>query len=105
QALEDLLFTRAPDVRIALEVLSGLGGADLHNATLVNARLNGADLKGADISYAYLIDADLTAADLTGADLRGSLFGGAVLTAADLTGADLRDAIEPDLRYAMGTPK
>ncbi|HHQ0170889.1 TPA: pentapeptide repeat-containing protein, partial [Listeria innocua] len=56
--------------------------ADLSNANLSYADLNGADLRGANLSYA-----DLNGADLSDADLRG-----ANLSYADLNGADLRGA-------------
>ena len=63
-----------------------LQGADLCNAKLMQAKLNGASLEDADLTAAYLIKADLSGANLSRADLTQ-----AVLSEADLSGVDFED--------------
>ena len=63
-----------------------LQGADLCNAKLMQAKLNGASLQDADLTAAYLIKADLSEANLSRADLTQ-----AVLSEANLSGADFED--------------
>ena len=63
-----------------------LQGADLCNAKLMQAKLNGASLEDADLTAAYLIKADLSEANLSRADLTQ-----AVLSEANLSGADFED--------------
>ena len=65
---------------------NNLRGADLCNAKLMQAKLNGASLEDADLTAAYLIKADLSGANLSRADLTQ-----AVLSEADLSGADFED--------------
>ena len=60
--------------------------------TLVEAYLEGANLRGADLEGAYLRGANLRDADLAGANLRGANLEGANLRGADLAGAYLRGA-------------
>ena len=74
-----------------------LRGADLGYADLREVYLEYADLRGADLRGADLSEADLRGADLRGADLRGADLRGADLGYADLSEADLRGA---DLGYA-----
>jgi len=89
----------ADELRVVLEKhkkwLNGEDGgewADLSEANLSGADINGADLSKADLSWANLRGADLRNADLRWADLRG-----ANLNRADLRGADLSEA---DIDYA-----
>jgi hypothetical protein len=72
-------------------------GADLHQALLPVAPLQGADLGAASLRHAVLWKADLRNADLTSADLCG-----ANLASADLSGARLGYAnlVQVDLRRA-----
>ena len=72
-------------------------GANLRDASLLDANLRGANLPGAYLPGADLRGANLTGAYLPGADLRGANLTGANLGRADLRGANLRDA---DLRGA-----
>ena len=65
---------------------NNLRGADLCNAKLMQAKLNGASLEDADLTAAYLIKADLSEANLSRADLTQ-----AVLSEANLSGADFED--------------
>ena len=65
---------------------NNLQGADLCNAKLMQAKLNGASLEDADLTAAYLIKADLSEANLSRADLTQ-----AVLSEANLSGADFED--------------
>ena len=60
--------------------------------TLVEAYLEGANLRGADLEGAYLRGANLRDADLAGANLRGANLRDAYLRGANLRGADLADA-------------
>ena len=71
---------------------NNLKGADLCNAKLMQAKLNGACLKDADLTAAYLIKADLTEANLSGADLTQAVLSEADLSGADLEGTELTDA-------------
>jgi Pentapeptide repeats (8 copies) len=89
--------------RIGLHVLhltradlteANLNGALLDGIDLTSARLRGADLThaelaGADLTHATLIDANLIGADLSYANLIDANLAGADLTEAFLTGADL----------------
>ena len=68
-----------------------LKGADLCNAKLMQAKLNGACLEDADLTAAYLIKADLSKANLSGADLTQAVLSEADLSGADLEGAELTD--------------
>jgi len=72
-------------------------------AVLIEARMNGADLRGASFLLTSNGPADLSCANLRGADLQGVNFSGAILEGADLTdavfdantdftGADVKDA-------------
>jgi uncharacterized protein YjbI with pentapeptide repeats len=65
---------------------NNLQGADLCNAKLMQAKLDGASLEDADLTAAYLIKADLSGANLSRADLTQ-----AVLSEADLSGVDFED--------------
>jgi len=65
---------------------NSLQGADLCNAKLMQAKLDGASLEDADLTAAYLIKADLSGANLSRADLTQ-----AVLSEADLSGVDFED--------------
>ena len=66
---------------------NNLQGADLCNAKLMQAKLNGASLEDADLTAAYLIKADLSGSNLSRADLTQ-----AVLSEADLSGVNFEDA-------------
>ena len=65
----------------------GLGGADLCDLKLNEAKLEGANMIDADLTSTYLIKADLKKANLTGADLTRT-----VMSEADLRGADFKNA-------------
>jgi hypothetical protein len=66
--------------------------AELDQATLIEANLNGAVLTDADLSDARLEKADLRGADLCNAKLKHTTLNGAQLEAANLCGANLRHA-------------
>jgi 1,6-anhydro-N-acetylmuramate kinase len=66
--------------------------AELDQATLIEANLNGAVLTDADLSCARLERADLRGADLCNAKLAYTTLNGAQLEAANLCGANLRHA-------------
>ena len=103
-------FIPSPDLSLADLVGKNLAGANLSEAILRSANLNGAILTeanlfganlrealliganiiGADLSSANLIKAHLSRAHLSGAKLISARFGGADLTEAQLNGADLR---------------
>ena len=68
-----------------------LQGADLCNAKLMQAKLNGACLEDADLTAAYLIKADLSEANLSGADLTQAVLSEANLSGVDFDGAELTD--------------
>jgi uncharacterized protein YjbI with pentapeptide repeats len=68
------------------------GGAFLYDADLSDAHLIGADLQGADLSAALLTHADLSRADLSGTNLSGADVSRSDLSGADLDNADLRVA-------------
>ena len=82
---------------------NSLQGADLCNAKLMQAKLNGASLEDADLTAAYLIKADLSGANLSRADLTQAVlieadlsgvdFEGTELTDTFLNGANLKDAL------------
>jgi hypothetical protein len=67
-------------------------GANLTDAFVQCAHLNGAKLQGATLRFAHLERADLTGVHLEGADLTGAHLEGAILTGAHLEGADLEGA-------------
>ncbi len=67
-------------------------GTSLRGAYLGGANLKGIDLRGADLRGAYLRGVNLTCVDLTGANLEDAYLRGANLMCADLKGADLRGA-------------
>ena len=67
-----------------------LNGANLNGSNLTGAYLNWAYLNGADLAGANLNGACLTGADLTRANLTGAYLNGADLTRACLTGANLK---------------
>src|SRR6266568_4635194 len=62
--------------------------ADLREAYLRNANLEGADLTGADLREAYLRRADLRGADLKDANLEGANLRRAILRGANLEGTN-----------------
>ena len=70
---------------------NSLQGADLCNAKLMQAKLNGASLEDADLTAAYLIKADLSEANLARADLTQAVLSEANLSGADFDGAELMD--------------
>lgn len=74
-----------------------LNGANLREADLCETDLRGADLGYADLREVYLEYADLRESYLGNADLRGADLRWVDLRGVDLKGADLRDA---DLRGA-----
>jgi uncharacterized protein YjbI with pentapeptide repeats len=74
-----------------------LNGANLREADLCESDLRGADLGYADLREVYLEYSDLRESYLGNADLRGADLRWVDLRGVDLTGADLRDA---DLRDA-----
>ena len=90
-------------------VIRSIVGAELYRSTqttikkaIIDAVMNGAnlreaDLYGANLRGANLREVDLRGADLYGADLYGANLRGANLREADLRGADLYEA---DLRRA-----
>jgi hypothetical protein len=69
-----------------------LRGADLSGALLLKADLRGANLCSAELSLANLCSAELDGAKLVGANLNGAYLKWAYLTGADLCGADLSGA-------------
>ena len=64
----------------------------LWRAYLIQAQLNGVNLKGGDLRGVYLTGASLSGADLSNANLVGSELQGANLNGADLSESDLREA-------------
>ena len=87
------------NIKQALELLihfpDRLTGADLSDAVLRHAKLDGiklrsADLTNAELYYTFLRGADLTDANLTNADLTNAYLNRANLTNANLTDADLK---------------
>jgi hypothetical protein len=70
--------------------------ANLCNADLIDATLDGAQLRDADLSGAHLSGAHLRDADLRGAYLSGAFLRGANLRHAELSGAYLRGAYLSD---------
>ena len=88
---------RGADLHDAKLQYAKLQGADLRDAKLQGAKLQCADLRDAKLQGAKLRDADLRGAKLRGAYLRDADLWGAKLQGAYLQGADLRDA---DLRGA-----
>ncbi len=71
---------------------ANLAGAYLGEADLQQARLNNANLIGARLHYADLTEAHLTEAELSGADLTNANLTIANLTNANLTEVDLTNA-------------
>lgn len=65
-----------------------LNGADLSNAHLEEAKLNGVNLRGADLTNAFISEAQLKGSDLSFAELRNADLSLAILTDANLTKAD-----------------
>jgi len=80
------------DLRRAYLRGANLVGANLSDANLFGAELSDANLFGAYLSDAYLNRADLRGANLNRADLRGANLVGANLSEANLNRADLRGA-------------
>ncbi len=80
-----------------LHIKPDLSDADLRDAHLRNAYLEGADLRDAHLRGAKLYCADLSHTDLRGADLIDADLIDAYLEGANLRNADLRDAY---LRHA-----
>ena len=70
---------------------NNLQGADLCNAKLMQAKLNGASLEDADLTAAYLIKADLSEANLSRADLTQAVLSEANLSRADFEDTELTD--------------
>src|SRR6266567_1796075 len=70
------------------EIQPDFTGADLREAYLRNANLEGADLTGADLREAYLRRADLRGADLKDANLEGANLRRAILRGANLEGTN-----------------
>jgi len=70
---------------------NNLRGADLCNAKLMQAKLNGASLEDADLTAAYLIKADLSGANLSRADLTQAVLSEADLSGVDFEGTELTD--------------
>ena len=81
------------DLREASLVGAILDGANLRGAILVGASLDGASLVGASLDCANLEGACLFRANLRGASLVGAILYGANLEGAILDGANLRGAI------------
>jgi uncharacterized protein YjbI with pentapeptide repeats len=79
------------------------GKADLTDANLSEAVLQGCDLSGANLERGYLDGIQAAQANFREAGLRGTRFCRAKLTGADLAGADLSGAnlMECDLSGAM----
>ena len=95
QSLLTLLFVQKHDVFEGLRInLEGgwLNGADLREARLEHAVLNGAQLQWADLLEARLQGAFLWRAQLHGARLRVARLQEALLLSAHLQGADLTGA-------------
>ena len=67
-------------------------GADLSEASLIDADLSGADLKSAILHGANLMNARLKGADLRGADLSSAILFGTDFDKADLRGANMNGA-------------
>ncbi|MFI6763306.1 pentapeptide repeat-containing protein [Micromonospora sp. NPDC050417] len=68
---------------------SVLRSSNLYGTELNSARLEGADLRGARMWVSELRDADLKGADLRDADMSGADVSGAKLDGVDLRGADI----------------
>lgn len=121
-----VLKVRAPDVQVALRVLSrrpvcdahlgspDFGSLDLSRTDLRRASLIGAQLQDVDLNRTRLEGADLTRANLRGADLTGANVGrfdptsnvykrGADLSGADLTGAAAKGILGLEVAVTDGT--
>jgi len=97
-ATESSLRRRAPDLQVALDVVSTIEldenrHLQLYLADLRHAMLYERNLRRADLRLVKLQSADLRAANLTGAHLEGANLIGAVLLGADLTGAFTENTI------------
>jgi BTB/POZ domain-containing protein KCTD9 len=83
------------DFRSSLDQLTDLGGADLRDADLSFALMQGVQLHGADLRGACLYGANLSGADLQEASLSGCDLRDTNLAGANLEGARLDDALLP----------
>lgn len=78
-------------VEAAVAANISLQCADLENANLANAMLDGADLRYASLRDANLTGANLSEARLDGADLRGAVMHGTILCYSSLVKCRLED--------------
>lgn len=75
-------------------------GADLHDLSLRNVKVNGGTFAGADLSLADLIDATFTdRTDLTGTNFAGAMLTRATFRNVSLSGTDLRGAFLSQARF------
>ena len=91
---QDLRFANLKNANLYCADLQGvhLTGANLRGADLSFANLTYANLQGADLSLAYLMRTDLSYADLSYANLTDVSLAGANLKSSYLTGTNLQGA-------------
>lgn len=107
-AAESSLRRRAPDLQVALDVVSTIdlaedGHLQLYIADLRHATLYERNLRRVDLRRANLQSADLRGANLSGAHLEGANLVGAILLGADLTGAFLEKTITAGAQWDDNT--
>jgi uncharacterized protein YjbI with pentapeptide repeats len=98
--------TAAEGLRLDL-ALENLHKAQLPNANLVGAKLNGVDFRGArmigaNLRHVDVSNADIRGADLTCADLRGAIFKGSNFGHVKLLGAQLNGTIFDEKTNLVG---
>ena len=107
-AAESALRRRAPDLQVALDVVSTIELDDdrylqLHMADLRHAMLYERDLRRSDLRLVKLQNADLRQANLSGAHLEGANLVGAIVFGTDMTGAFLEDAVVGAVQWDADT--
>jgi hypothetical protein len=107
-AAESSLRWRAPDLQVALDVVSTIELDEnrylqLYMADLRPAMLYERDLRRADLRLVKLQNADLRRANLSGAHLEGANLVGAILLGTDMTGAFLEEAVVGAVQWDADT--